>query len=50
VPMQPGRVKYNPLLSLELPDAPADQVAQINQYILNYQKAMLAGSLASAAK
>jgi len=50
VPLPPGRVKYNPLLSLQLPDAPADQVAQINQYILNYQKANPAGSLVHAAK
>jgi hypothetical protein len=39
-------VKYNPLLSLQLPDAPPDQVAAINQYILNYQKQMLTGTLA----
>jgi hypothetical protein len=46
VPLPPGRVKYNPLLSLQLPDAPPDQVAAINQYILNYQKQMLTGTLA----
>ena len=32
-----GRVKYNPLISLQLPPAPADQVAQINDYIRRYQ-------------
>ena len=46
VPLPPGRVKYNPLLSLQLPDAPSDQVAAINQYILNYQREMLTGTLA----
>jgi hypothetical protein len=45
MPLPPGRVKYNPLLSLQLPDAPADQVAAINQYILQYQQQM-AGTLA----
>jgi hypothetical protein len=45
VPLPPGRVKYNPLLSLQLPDAPPDQIAAINQYILNYQKMMLTGTL-----
>ena len=50
VALPPGRVKYNPLLSLQLPDAPADQVATINQYILNYQKANPVGSLVHAAK
>jgi hypothetical protein len=45
VPLPPGRVKYNPLLSLQLPDAPSDQVAAINQYILNYQREMLSGTL-----
>jgi len=45
VPLPPGRVKYNPLLSLQLPNAPADQVADINRYILNYQKEMLTGTL-----
>ncbi len=46
VPLPPSRVKYNPLLALQLPDAPPDQVAAINQYILNYQKQMLTGTLA----
>lgn len=32
-----GRVKYCPLLSLQLPPAPADQIAQINDYIRKYQ-------------
>jgi len=44
VPLPPGRVKYNPLLSLQLPDAPPDQVAAINNYILEYQRQMLAGT------
>ena len=46
VPLPPGRVKYNPLLSLQLPDAPANQVAAINQYILAYQQQMMSGTLA----
>ncbi len=50
VPLSPGRVKYNPLLPLQLPQAPPDQIAAINQYILNYQKANPAGSLVHAAK
>ena len=45
VALPPGRVKYNPLLNLQLPDAPADQVAAINQYILAYQHQMLTGTI-----
>jgi len=45
VALPPGRVKYNPLLSLQLPDAPPDQVAAINQYILAYQRQMLTGTI-----
>ena len=44
VALPPGRVKYNPLLSLQLPDAPPDQVAAINTYILQYQRQALAGT------
>ena len=44
VALPPGRVKYNPLLSLQLPDAPPDQVTAINTYILQYQRQMLAGT------
>ncbi len=32
-----GRVKYLNAVSLQLPDAPPDQIAQINAYIKNYQ-------------
>ena len=45
VPLPPGRVKYNPLLALQLPQAPPNLVATINQYILDYQKQVLAGGL-----
>jgi len=45
VPLPPGRVKYLPLLSLQLPDAPPDQVTAINQYILNYQRQMMTGTV-----
>ncbi|MGA9555490.1 MAG: hypothetical protein WBR11_01460 [Terriglobales bacterium] len=38
VPLQPGRVKYNPLLLLTLPDAPANQAAAINDYIKRYMQ------------
>jgi hypothetical protein len=44
VALPPGRVKYQPLLSIQLPQAPADQVQAINTYILQYQKATLAGT------
>jgi hypothetical protein len=36
VALPPGRVKYVNLVSLQLPTAPADQVAAINTYITNY--------------
>ena len=45
VALPPGRVKYLPLLNLQLPDAPANWVAAINRYILQYQQQMLAGTL-----
>lgn len=43
VALPPGRVKYNPLVNLQLPDAPPSQVTAINQYILHYQQ-QLAGT------
>jgi hypothetical protein len=45
VPLPPSRVKYQPLLSLTLPDAPADQVAAIAGYILAYQKMLQSGTV-----
>jgi len=46
VPLPPSRVKYQPLLSLQLPDAPANQVAAINAYILKYQQMMMSNPVA----
>jgi hypothetical protein len=45
VPLPPSRVKYQPLLSLQLPDAPANQVAAINSYILKYQQMLTSGTV-----
>jgi len=46
VPLPPSRVKYQPLLNLQLPDAPANEVAKINAYILQYQQMMLSNPVA----
>ena len=46
VPLPPGRVKYLPMVSLQLPDPPANWVPAINRYILEYQKMMASGTLA----
>jgi hypothetical protein len=37
VALPPGRVKYVNLVSLQLPEVPADKLAQINDYIRRYQ-------------
>ena len=46
VPLPPGRVKYLPMVSLQLPDPPANWVPAINRYILEYQKMLASGTLA----
>ena len=43
--LPPGRVKYQALLSLQLPNAPANLVQAINTYILQYQQQMATGTL-----